>query len=437
MNIKKEAIAGLKWTTVSTVILSLAAIIKISLLARYLDKSDFGLMALVMFVLDFMNLFMDMGITTAIIHKQFIAKNEYSSLYWLNFMFSLILFIIIWFLSSRIASFYNERELGILIPIMASSLIISAVGRQFKTIRQKDMKFKTISIVDIATAPASVILAVYLALNNYGVYALVYSALFQYITSNIVFLIVGLNDIGLNFHFSFRETIPFLKIGMYQVGGQVINYFNRDIDTLIIGKLLGTEILGGYSLAKQLVFKPVQIINPIVTKIAGPLLANFQKDKVALKYYYLKLLNMVATINIPIYIFMAIFASFIVRILYGTGFQNIVSLVQILSIYMIFRAIGNPIGSLVTATGRTDIEFYWNMIILIITPIAVYLGSFISIEAVALSLLCSMIVMFIPSWKFLVNKLISVSLGSYIKSSLPNFKIYIDYVKNTVNSNKF
>ena len=77
---------------------------------------------------------------------------------------------------------------------------------------------------------------------------------------------------------NFQEAMPFLKIGVFEVGSQFVNFFNRDLDIIIIGKLFSTELLGGYSLAKQLVYKPAQIINPIATKIANPLLAKFQKD---------------------------------------------------------------------------------------------------------------------------------------------------------------
>ena len=97
MNIKQKAISGIKWTTISTLSLAVTELLKISILARYLDKEDFGLMALVTFVLGFTNLFVDMGLTSAILHKQDISKNEYASLYWLNFGFSIILFVIIIF----------------------------------------------------------------------------------------------------------------------------------------------------------------------------------------------------------------------------------------------------------------------------------------------------------------------------------------------------
>ena len=118
MSLKKRAISGVKWTTISTIVVVAVSMLKLSVLARFLDKSDFGLMALVNVVLAFMGLFMDMGLTSAILHKQNISKNEYSSLFWLNFGFSFFLYVIIILLSPTISSFYDEIELENILYMM-------------------------------------------------------------------------------------------------------------------------------------------------------------------------------------------------------------------------------------------------------------------------------------------------------------------------------
>ncbi len=192
MSIKKQALSGVKWTTFSTIVLALSGILKISVLARFLDASDFGLMALITFVLGFMDLFMDMGITSAILHKQNISKKEYASLYWLNIGVSLVIFLIIIFLSPLIAEFYNEIDLKNLIPLSSFVIVFSAIGRQFKTIKQKELDFKTLAIVDIASIIFAFIFAVFFAIRGFGVYALVYSALIQYGINNAIYFFIGI-----------------------------------------------------------------------------------------------------------------------------------------------------------------------------------------------------------------------------------------------------
>lgn len=422
MSLKGQVILGLKWTSFATICIAITAILKISILARLLEKSDFGLMALVTFVMGFMNLFSDMGLSTAILHKQHISKKAYASLYWFNIALCVILYMLLLLVTPIISTFYNEPELNDLIPLLGLNLIISGIGIQFKTIETKNLVFKGISIIDIIAATISLIVAIWLAVNDYGVLSLVYSALVQYFISNLLFLIIGIRKYGLLFHFKLDETIPFLKIGIYQVGGQIANYFNRDLDILLIGKFFSTEILGGYSLAKQLVFRPAQIINPVLVKVASPALAKFQNDINSLKQNYLKLIKIVASINIPVYLVIILFAPFVVHIMYGSGFDNIVILVRILSVYMIFRAIGNPIGSLVIATGRTDLEFYWNILNLFIMPLFIYVGAKYGIVEVAYSLVVAASVLFIPSWRLLTYKMTGATLKEYV-TAIFNIKI--------------
>ena len=419
MNLRRRAISGVKWTTVATVTQAAVAMIKLAVLARYLDKTDFGLMALVMFILGFMQLFMDMGISTAILHKQNITKQEYASLYWINFVFSLLLYLLVLVLAKPISGFYEETELQQLLPIMGVSLILAAIGRQFRTIEQKDLNFRFIAVVVIIGTVASLILAVVLAIDGFGVYALVYSALAQHIITNAIFFTTGMIKHGMLLRFNITEVKPFLKIGIYHVSGQVINYINKDLDILLIGKFYGAEILGGYSLAKQLVIRPFRIINPILTRVADPLLAKFQSNIEELRKNYLKLLNAVSSVIVPVYLGLMLLAPLAVQILYGPGFDDIIILVRILCVYMIFRSIANPLGSLIIATGRTDLGFYWNLVTLLIIPIAVVIGSQFSIEWVAVSLSVAVALLYIPSWWFLVRRMISVRLSTYLLWTIP------------------
>jgi O-antigen/teichoic acid export membrane protein len=425
MSLKKQVTKGLKWTTISTIVLALAAILKISVLTRFLDRSDFGLMALVTFVMGFMELFNDMGLTSAILHKQDITKKQYASLYWVNWLASIVMYGLLVLITPLVAIFYEQPILNSLIPLIGINLLLSGLGRQFKTIEQKHLLFHVISIIDIIAAVLSLILSITLAIYGYGVYALVYSLLFQSIFSNLSFFILGVKKHGLLLHFRLNETKDFLKVGMYQVGGQTVNFFNRDLDILIIGKFFSADVLGGYSLAKQLVFRPAQLINPILVKVATPTLALFQKDVKELKTKYLQLVNIVASINLPVYFGVIVFAPWIVHLLYGSGFDEIIVLVRILSIYMIFRAVGNPMGSLATATGRTDLEFSWNLRTLFIMPAFIYIGSLFSIVGVTVSITFASVVLFYPSWRFLVYKLTNASFKEYASACFKiNFNVF-------------
>lgn len=418
MSIRKQTISGVKWTTVSTITLTVVNLLKISVLARFLDRADFGLMALVTFVLGFMNLFMDMGLTSAILHRQKITKHEYASLYWVNVVFSIALTAIIIILSPLIAGFYNEPELSILIPLMSLSIILSALGRQFRTIEQKELHFKYLGIIDIVSAVIGLIVGVVMAVMGFGVYALVFGSLAISSVSNVVFFTKGLAAHGMLLHFNYREAKPFLRIGIYQVGGQVINYFNRDLDVLIIGKFFGTEILGGYSLAKQLVRRPLAIINPIITKVGVSVLPKYQNNHNALKRYFVKLTEGKGVISALVYGSMSILAYYLVLVFYGKDYLYIVPFVQLFTILIYFRTMGGIMGILAITKGRTDYEFYWNMLTTLLMPAAIILGAMHSLSMIIVSMTLVQFVLLIPGWYFFYKRLIGLDFLPFLKPNI-------------------
>ncbi|TVZ51340.1 PST family polysaccharide transporter/teichuronic acid exporter [Dokdonia sp. Hel_I_53] len=426
MSLKRQIFSGAKWSGIGTLSLAVIAILKVSILARLLEKEEFGLMALVTFVMGFMSVFNEMGLSAGILHKSEISEKEYSTLFWFNLLVGFVVYGLLLLVTPLIALFYEENILNFLIPLVGVNLIISSLGQIFRTREQKLLQFRHVALIDIFSAILSLGFAVYLASNGYGIYSLIYSYLLQYTISNICVFILGLIKYGLQFHFKISETIPFVKVGGYQVGSQVINYFNRDLDILIIGKFFPAEALGVYSLAKQLVMRPMQILNPIVIKVASPTLALLQNSREQLQKGYLKLINLVATVNIPVYIILFIFSPFFVQLFYGSGFGEAILLVRILSIFMLIRAISSPVGSLVVATGRTDLEFIWNIATLVITPICIMIGAKFSLLGAAIGMTVSTILLFVPGWRFLVFRMTQVSFKNYLEAL---FILNVDYIK--------
>lgn len=429
MGFRDKMIGGLKWTTGSTLASSISGIIKISVLTRFLSKDDFGLIAIVMLCIGFVDIFSDLGLTTAIFHKKEITKKEYSSIYWLGLLSGFILYGVLYLLTPLISTFYQLEQLNILIPILGLNLIFSGIGRQFRTIEHKNLAFKTVSIIEITAISLALFLSIYLATNNYGVYAIVYSMLFQYSLINISLLIFGLYKYGIKLHFKYDETKPFLRVGLYQVGGQILNYFNRDIDVILIGKFFSTEVLGGYSLVKQLAQRPIQIINPILNKLAIPALSQYQENPTIFKKYYLKVVSYVSMVNAPIYLTSVIFAPGIIHVFYGQPYVELSNMFRVLSVYMFLRAINNPVGSLLVAKGRTDLNFKWNLIVLLVTPVVIYFGSQINIFTLTVYQLLLMFFLSIISLIWLVNAVTNIGIKEYL-NAIFNFNKTLRSLKN-------
>lgn len=413
MSLKAQAVSGVKWTTLSTVIVNILQLLQLTILARFLDPSEFGLMALVMVVIGFSNSFLDMGISNAIIHKQQISKDQLSTLYWVNVLSGFVLFCIIIIIAPYVAEFYNESALGNLISIVALTFIIQPFGQQFMVLWQKEMRFSEIAKIDIVNKSISLVVSVYLAYKGYGVYSLVYGTLAGIVSQTVQFMYLGLREYRPSFVFKLSEIKEFLSFGAYQMGERTVNYFNFQIDTLLIGKLLGMEVLGIYTIAKQIIMKPIGIINPIVNKVTFPTLSKVQDDTKRIKNIYLRAINYISSLNFPIYAFIFIFSNEIVIILFGKKYFDAIYIMQILAIWGAIRSTGNPIGSLLFAKGKANWGFWWNLGLFFYVPVGIYIGSKWGLEGISWSLVTLNISLIIPNWYFLVKNLCEAEFVEY------------------------
>ncbi len=413
MSLKQQALTGIKWTSISSVLIAVIQIAQLSILAHYLEASDFGLMAIVTVIIGFSALFMDLGISASIIHKQDITHIQLSSLYWLNIASGLLIFIIVYSLAPLLASFYDENELVPIVRLLAITFIISGVGNQYAILLQKALKFNVIAKIGIVSSIVGFLVATSLAVNGFGVYSLVYASLATVIVATVINVFIGLKEHRPSFHYHHKEITLMISFGLFQMGERSINYFNSQFDVILIGKLLGTETLGIYSVAKNLSMRPAQIINPIITKVTFPIMAKVQDDTLRLRDIYLKTINYLSSVNFPIYILIAILAEPIILTLFGEKWSESIIILQILSIYSALRATGNPIGSLLLAKGRVDLGFYWNLGLFFLIPLTIYIGSHWGLSSVAYSLLGLIIFLAIPTWYFMVNPLCGTGFKEY------------------------
>ena len=416
----KTAVNGMAWTTVSTVVRSLVSMLQVAILTRFLEKSDFGIVAIATLFIGFIQIFLDLGLSVGIMHKQNTTKKEYSSLFWLNIISGVLLTALLLALSPLIASYYNEPSLTAILSVLSFSMFFSSLGSQHRTIQQKLMRFKTISIVEIIASLTTIIVAVGLAVGGWGVYSLVLSTLYNFAVTNIIFLIIGLKlDNNITLHFSIADTYPYLKIGVYSLGTQILDYLSRELDVIIISTTLGKETLGVYSLCKRLILSLYYAVNPILMKVMTPMLATIQDDIPKLKSIYYRIVESLALVNYPIYGAVAVFSFSILNILYGSSYTDSYRILGLLALYYGYLTTGNPVGALQTALGRTDTGFYWTICRIIIYSVSLYVGSrFGNIEIMLLVIIVVNLLVAPLSWRITIKPLIGGEFWEYFKIGL-------------------
>lgn len=414
-----KIVSGTFWTSFSTIVTAVVQILRLSILTRFLDSAAFGIVAILTLILGLTNTFADLGFAAAIMHKQDITRRQFSSLYWIQFSLYVLIYLIISALSLPISKFYNHEELTTLLHIVLLDLIFYGIGRLYETLLLKKFQYKILSIRNIVCCILSLFVAFGFAFKGWGVYSLIFSTLSQTLTLNIWNFVAGQKYIKLKLCYDIKSNINLIKIGLYQTGSQILDYLSTKLDILILGKVLDTSDLGIYSLAKELVTKVYSLTNGIINKVLLPIFSTIQDDLAKVQTYYCRLLQTVGLLNFFLYMFMGVFAAQITNIIYGNGYNAVVPILKILSIWGLFSSIGNPIGNIVVAFGRTDKSFLYTVIrIVIYTPIIWYFATkgltAMSISQVALNFL-----FIIVAYRIILKPIIKLQWSRWLKSFLP------------------
>lgn len=419
MSLRSKTIAGIKWTSLSAVLIAFLQIAQISIVSRFLSLADFGLMSILMIVIGFSQSFIDMGISNAIIHKQEISHVQLSTLYWLSLLIGFLFFLILLMISPYIANFYSEPRLAELLPLLSLTFLIQPLGQQFMVILQKNLQFSNIARIDVLSKFVSLVTSSILAWKGLGVTSLIGGTLFSTAVQALLFMYDGWKYCRPSFVFQIREVKDFLNFGLYQTAERTINYFNLQIDSILIGKILGVEELGLYTIAKQLVMKPAQVFNPIISRVTFPAMSKIQNDICKIRDVYLKTIHYLSLVNFPIYAFIFLYASEILDLLFGPEWIHGANILRILSVWGAIRSTGNPVGSLLLARGEVKRGFIWNLCLFLYTPLGIYIGSQWGVSGISFALLIMAFPLnFVLNWYFLVNPLCGVNFFKYSREVL-------------------
>lgn len=358
-DLKKQA----SWTLGSSLIAAILQVIQLAILARTLDTESLGVLAIVQVFIAIAIVFQDSGLSNFSIHKQDISKHQFSALYLFSFMLGCSVALITYFSAPVIAHFYHQAQISGLLELLSIHFVLLGASSLFQAELIKQFKQVLLAKIEITCRILSFIVTL--------------SVLFQ-TTLGLTAVIIGLLSgsafkLLLLWRFAPSGISPWhmpdfsilssaWRYAYFQLLAQFINQLRTQADQLIIGKLLGMEMLGFYSLAKELILKPSRFIQPLIQRLVLPRFAKQQNSKTNQQVLFDKTVYFLSWGNCALYSLIALCSWPIVLILYGQDYSLTASLLSILSVFAMIRPIGAIFASMAQANGRTDIEFKWNIV---------------------------------------------------------------------------
>jgi O-antigen/teichoic acid export membrane protein len=413
--LKTKAISGVKWNASAMVTSSALQFITLAVLARLLSPSDFGLMGMVMVVINFAQAFGDMGMSNAIIQRRTVPENHLSSFFWLNVLAAILLGALTLLMRPLAVVYFQKSALSTYLSFAALIFLTTSASQTFSALLAKELQFKTLALTELSASAAYSISAIAFAFHGFGVLSLIFGQLIRSSSFSLLLFMIFRNKWLPKFHFRIRELHEYFSFGLYQMGERMLNFLNANVDYLVIGRFLGTTALGYYSLAFQLMTFPLNRINPIITKVAFPTFSRIQDDNARLRSGYCKVIGYISMVSFPLLCGLILLAPEFIELVYGSNWQPSAKTLQVLCLVGFFWSIGNPIGSLLLAKGKANFGFYWNLFAVTMTSVAVVVGVGWGIEGVAWALLGLQFPFFFIIQP-IVNKLMELKLGEYFRA---------------------
>jgi len=419
VNINRKVFSGLKWSSFNTVTVIVIQLLQVSLLARVLKPEDFGTLAVATICVNFSMIFANLGTSSALIYKQESTAEQLSSLFWLSLCVSGLSCFCVLIVTPFIANHYNQPLLVSIIPMISVTIIINSVGSQFRALLERDLSFKVVNLIDILSLILGFVVCVVAAyILKLGVYSLVLSYLFSSLMKSGLLTVKGWSLHSISFYFSYKSIDDYFSFGLFQTGEKLINFLNKEVDSLLISRFLGLEVLGFYQLSKMLAMKPIQVINPMITSISFPILSKYTSDKSRHNEIFLNSQSFINVLNVPIYLIFILYSEYIITLFFGEGWGESIDIFPWLAIYCLLRSFINPTGSFLLSLGKADAAFYWNVFVVIVMPASIYIGAITSIYGVVFSLIITLVILQPMNWFCLIRPYSDIKIHHYAWASL-------------------
>lgn len=388
------------------------------LLARLLTPYDYGLVGMVTTVTGFITLFKDLGLSEATIQKEDITHEQVSVLFWVNIALSLATALVTVAIAPLLASFYREPRLIWVTLALASGFIINGLSVQHFALLRRQMRFDALVTIDVLSNAAGIGTAIVTALYGAGYWALIW---FPLVTSVVncgaVWMVCGWRPGFPLRHVGVRSMLMF---GGNLTGFNVVNYFARNLDNVLIGRFWGTQQLGLYTKAYQLLLLPLQQINGPFAAVAVPALSRLVDSPDRYRQAYLRVLEKLTIITSPLVVFMIATSDWLVVFLLGAQWKDASALFSLLGIVALTQPVANTTGWIFITQGRTKDMFQWGIVGSTLSVISIVAGLPWGATGVAASYSISGLLIRTPLLFWYVGRGGAVKTGDFYRTMAPS-----------------
>jgi len=412
---KRQLISGITYTAISKYSGIVISLVVTGILARLISPSEFGVVAIATVLIAFFGMFSDLGIAPAIIQNKDLSKDELSDIFSFTVWSGLFISIGFFFSSWLIADYYNTSVLITICQFLSIDLLFATWNIVPNALLLKNKEFKYIAYRSLIVQSTGGLISVIAALKGAGLYALLINPIF----SSIIIFIISYRKYPqrIKITWGIASIRKIFSFSAYQFLFNIINYFSRNMDKLLIGKYMGMSLLGYYEKSYRLMMLPLQNITHVITPVMHPVLSEFQNNLKHLSWSYLKIVRLLAFIGLPLSIFLWFTSRELVLLIFGNQWEKSVPVFHILSLVVGIQVILSTSGSIFQAANDTKNLFVSGLFSAISNIGGMLIGIFIlkTLEAVAWGICISFLFNFVLTYAIMYRVTFKIKMNIFWK----------------------
>ena len=371
-NTKKEISSNMLWRFADKWGSQIISLIITTIIARILEPEAYGTVAIINAFINIFSVFSDCGLSDSLIQKKDADDLDYSTAFIANTFLCITIYLVIFACSPLIAKFYNIDSLTILIRVSAISILISAYKNIQHAYVAKKLMFKKYFFASIIGTVGSGILGILMAINGYGVWALIISNLFDMAVDTLCCMVM------VSWRFKIGFSFERLK-RLFNFGSKIllVNFIERiynKLYQLVIGKFYTSEDLAFFDKGDNLSGKLISNVDYSISSVLFPVMSDKQNEKDNVKKIAKETLKINFYIVTPLLIGLAIVAEPLIKVVFTDKWLPAVPFVRIFCIIRLFVPINTININIIRSLGRSDIYLkqqsmkrILNILILILT----------------------------------------------------------------------
>lgn len=367
-------------------------------LARLLTPAAYGTIGMVATVIAFASLFKDLGLSTATIQRKDLTQGQVSVMFWINVAAGLALTFFLAAASPLVAWFYHRPDLVWVTVALASNVLVSSLGAQHSALLTRQMRFRQLAIARLSGAVATLLVAVALALAGWDHWALVAGTLSG--SAVQVLLLWAFSPFRPEFLLRGTGTREMIRYGLNLTGFDLVNYFSRNLDNILIGRILGSVALGYYTRAYSLLLFPISNIRGPLTAVALPALSQLQSDRPRFRSYYCGLVALLGLATMPLSAFCFVAAEPIVEVLLGPQWLPAAGIARWLAFASFLQPVAGVFGSVLIALGLANRHLKCGLAAAIVTSTTFAISVRGGAESLSLAYAIANYVLFLPTFLY-------------------------------------